>query len=97
MGRLFIFMYLYRYIHSLNFRLEVSSAMSLYEQISDEITLMDAGEQKWIGEDLPLEAMVAVELLLQDMAEEKIIKVRRKNREKTSGLKQIDRILIEKL
>ncbi len=44
--------------------------MSLYEQISDEITLMDAGEQKWIGQDLPLEAMVAVELLLQDMAEE---------------------------
>ncbi|MFV5490920.1 hypothetical protein [Acinetobacter sp. ASP199] len=71
--------------------------MSLYEQISDEITLMDAGEQKWIGEDLPLEAMVAVELLLQDMDEDKIIKVRRKNREKTSGLKQIDRILVEKL
>ncbi len=62
--------------------------MSLYEQISDEVTLMDAGEQKWIGEDLPLEAMVAVELLLQDMDEDKIIKVRRKNREKTSGLKQ---------
>ena len=71
--------------------------MSLYEQISDEITLMDAGEQKWIGEDLPLEAMVAVELLLQDMDEDKIIKVRRKNREKQSGLKQIDRILVEKL
>ena len=71
--------------------------MSLYEQISDEITLMDAGEQKWIGQDLPLEAMMAVELLLQDLAAEKIIKVRRKNREKTSGLKQIDRILIEKL
>lgn len=71
--------------------------MSLYEQISDEITLMDAGEQKWIGEDLPLDAMVAVELLLQDMDEDKIIKVRRKNREKTSGLKQIDRILVEKL
>ena len=71
--------------------------MSLYEQISDEITLMDAGEQKWIGEDLPLEAMVAVELLLQDMDDDKIIKVRRKNREKTTGLKQIDRILIEKL
>jgi hypothetical protein len=30
--------------------------MSLYEQISDEITLMDAGEQKWIGQDLPLES-----------------------------------------
>ncbi len=59
--------------------------MSLYEQISDEITLMDAGEQKWIGQDLPLETMVAVELLLQDMAEEKIIKVRRKNHEKTTG------------
>lgn len=71
--------------------------MSLYEQISDEITLMDAGEQKWIGEDLPLDAMVAVELLLDNMAEENQIKVRRKNREKTSGLKQIDRILIEKL
>ena len=71
--------------------------MSLYEQISDEITLMDAGEQKWIGEDLPLEAMVAVELLLDSMAEDKEIKVRRKNREKTSGLKQIDRILVEKL
>ena len=71
--------------------------MSLYEQISDEITLMDAGEQKWIGEDLPLEAMVAVELLLDSLAEEKEIKVRRKNREKTSGLKQIDRILVEKL
>lgn len=48
--------------------------MSLYEQISDEITLMDAGEQKWIGQDLPLEAMVAVELLLQEMAEEKSLK-----------------------
>ncbi|MDY6457254.1 hypothetical protein SKM57_07785 [Acinetobacter faecalis] len=71
--------------------------MSLYDQINDEIVLMDAGEQKWIGEDLPLEAMVAVELLLQDMDEDKIIKVRRKNREKTSGLKQIDRILVEKL
>ena len=71
--------------------------MSLYEQISDEITLMDAGEQKWIGQDLPLEAMVAVELLLQEMAEEKIIKVRRKNHEKHSGLKQVDRILVAKL
>ena len=71
--------------------------MSLYEQISDEITLMDAGEQKWIGQDLPLEAMVAVELLLQEMAEEEIIKVRRKNHEKHSGLKQVDRILVEKL
>lgn len=71
--------------------------MSLYEQISEEITLMDAGEQKWIGQDLPLEAMMAVELLLQDLAAEKIIKVRRKNHEKHSGLKQIDRILVEKL
>ncbi len=52
--------------------------MSLYEQISDEITLMDAGEQKWIGQDLPLESMVAVELLLQDFQEDKIIKIRRK-------------------
>lgn len=58
---------------------------------------MDAGEQKWIGQDLPLEAMVAVELLLQEMTEEKIIKVRRKNHEKHSGLKQVDRILVEKL
>lgn len=41
--------------------------MSLYEQINDEVTLMDAGEQKWIGQDLPLEAMVAVRLLLQDL------------------------------
>jgi hypothetical protein len=71
--------------------------MSLYDQINEEVILMDAGEQKWIGEDLPLEAMVAVELLLDSMAEEKQIKVRRKNREKTSGLKQIDRILVEKL
>lgn len=71
--------------------------MSLYEQINDEITLMDAGEQKWIGQDLPLEAMMAVELLLQDLAAEKIIKVHRKNHEKHSGLKQIDRILVEKL
>jgi len=71
--------------------------MSLYEQINDEITLMDAGELKWIGQDLPLEAMMAVELLLQDLAAEKIIKVRRKNHEKHSGLKQIDRILVEKL
>ena len=72
-------------------------SMSLYEQISDEITLMDAGEQKWIGQDLPLEAMVAVELLLQDLAEDQQIKIRRKNHEKQSGLKQVDRILIEKL
>lgn len=71
--------------------------MSLYEQINDEITLMDAGEQKWIGQDLPLEAMMVVELLLQDLAAEKIIKLRRKNHEKHSGLKQIDRILVEKL
>ena len=71
--------------------------MSLYDQVNDEIVLMDAGEQKWIGQDLPLESMVAVELLLQDMAEDKIIKIRRKNHEKQTGLKQIDRILIEKL
>ena len=71
--------------------------MSLYEQISDEIVLMDAGEQKWIGQDLPLESMVAVELLLQDLAEDKQIKIRRKNHEKQTGLKQIDRILVEKL
>ena len=71
--------------------------MSLYDQVNDEIVLMDAGEQKWIGQDLPLESMVAVELLLQDMAEDKIIKIRRKNHEKQTGLKQIDRILNEKL
>ncbi|MGE8540460.1 hypothetical protein [Acinetobacter sp. ANC 3813] len=71
--------------------------MSLYDQINDEVILMDAGEQKWIGQDLPLEAMVAVELMLQNLAEEKVIKVRRKNHEKQSGTKQIDRILVEKL
>lgn len=71
--------------------------MSLYEQVSDEITLMDAGEQKWIGQDLPLESMMAVVLLLKDMEEDKIIKVRRQNREKTTGLKQVDRVLVEKL
>ncbi|MFW1982917.1 hypothetical protein ACG94M_06245 [Acinetobacter guillouiae] len=71
--------------------------MSLYEQISDEITLMDAGGQKWIGQDLPLESMVAVELLLQDFQEDKLIKIRRKNHEKQSGLKQVDRVLVEKL
>ena len=71
--------------------------MSLYEQISDEITLMDAGEQKWIGQDLPLESMVAVELLLQDFQEDKLIKIRRKNHEKQSCLKQVDRVLVEKL
>lgn len=71
--------------------------MSLYDQVNDEIILMDAGEQKWIGQDLPLEAMVAVELLLQDLADDKQIKIRRKNHEKQSGLKQIDRILVEKL
>ncbi|MGR3977945.1 hypothetical protein FW754_09770 [Acinetobacter sp. 1207_04] len=71
--------------------------MSLYEQVSEEIILMDVGEQKWIGQDLPIESMVAVELLLQDMAEDKQIKIRRKNHEKQTGLKQIDRILVEKL
>lgn len=71
--------------------------MSLYDQISDEIVLMDAGEQKWIGQDLPLESMVAVELLLQDLQEDKVIKIRRKNHEKQTGLKKIDRILVEKL
>ena len=40
--------------------------MSLYNQINDEITLMDAGEQKWIGQDLPLESMMAVVLMLKD-------------------------------
>ena len=71
--------------------------MSLYDQINDEIVLMDAGEQKWIGTDLELDAMVAVELMLQDLQEDKVIKIRRKNHEKHSGLKQIDRILVEKL
>ena len=71
--------------------------MSLYEQISDEITLMDAGEQKWIGQDLPLESMMAVVLMLKELDEEKVIKVRRQNREKNTGLKQIDRVLVEKL
>jgi ribosomal protein L21 len=71
--------------------------MSLYDQINDEVILMDAGEQKWIGQDLALESMVAVELLLQDLQEDKVIKIRRKNHEKSTGLKQIDRILIEKL
>ncbi len=71
--------------------------MSLYEQVSEEIILMDVGEQKWIGQDLPIESMVAVELLLQDMADDKQIKIRRKNHEKQTGLKQIDRILLEKL
>ncbi len=71
--------------------------MSLYDQINDEIVLMDAGEQKWIGADLELAAMVAVELLLQDLQQDKVIKIRRKNHEKHTGLKQIDRILVEKL
>ncbi|AMW79071.1 MAG: hypothetical protein H9855_08755 [Candidatus Acinetobacter avistercoris] len=71
--------------------------MSLYNQISDEITLMDAGEEKWIGQDLSLESMVAVVLLLKDMEEDKIIKVRRQNRETTSGRKQVDRVLVKKL
>lgn len=71
--------------------------MSLYNQINDEITLMDAGEQKWIGQDLPLESMMAVVLMLKELDEEKVIKVRRQNREKNTGLKQIDRVLVEKL
>ena len=71
--------------------------MSLYEQVSEEIILMDVGEQKWIGQDLPIESMVAVELLLQDMADDKQIKIRRKNHAKQTGLKQIARILVEKL
>lgn len=71
--------------------------MSLYDQINDEIVLMDAGEQKWIGPDLDLESMVAVELMLQDLQEEKVIKIRRKNHEKHTGTKQVDRILVEKL
>lgn len=71
--------------------------MSLYSQINDEIFLMESGEQKWIGQDLPLENMMAVELMLQDLQEDKIIKIRRKNHEKHTGLKQVDRVLVEKL
>lgn len=71
--------------------------MSLYDQINEEVILMEAGEQKWIGLDLPLESMVAVELMLQDLQEEKMVKIRRRNHEKHTGLKQVDRILIEKL
>ena len=71
--------------------------MSLYNQISDEITLMDASEEKWIGQDLPLESMIAMVLLLKDMEEDKIIKVRRQNRETTPGRKQVDRVLVKKL
>ena len=71
--------------------------MSLYNQINDEITLMDVGEQKWIGQDIPLESMMAVELMVKDLDEEKVIKVRRQNHEKHTGLKQIDRVLVEKL
>ena len=71
--------------------------MSLYNQINEEITLMDAGEQKWIGQDIPLESMMAVVLMLKDLDEEKVIKVRRQNHEKHTGLKQIDRVLVEKL
>ena len=71
--------------------------MCLYEPISDEITLMDAGEQKWIGQDLPLESMMAVVLMLKDLDEEKVIKVRLQYCEKHTGLKQIDRVLVEKL
>ena len=71
--------------------------MSLYNQINDEITLMDVGEHKWIGQDIPLESMMAVVLMLKDLDEEKVIKVRRQNHEKHTGLKQIDRVLVEKL
>ena len=71
--------------------------MSLYNQINDARTLMDAGEQKWIGQDIPLESMMAVVLMLKDLDEEKVIKVRRQNHEKHTGLKQIDRVLVEKL
>ena len=71
--------------------------MSLDSQINDEIFLMETGEQKWIGQDLPLENMMAVELMLQDLQEDKIIKIRRKNHEKHTGLKQVDRVLVEKL
>ena len=71
--------------------------MSLYNQISDEIGQMAAGEQKWIGQDLPLESMMAVVLMLKDLDEEKVIKVRRQNRETHTGRKKVDRVLVEKL
>lgn len=71
--------------------------MSLYNQINDEIGQMTSGEQKWIGQDLPLESMMAVVLMLKDLDEDKVIKVRRQNRETTTGRKQIDRVLVEKL
>ena len=71
--------------------------MSLYNQISDEIKQMESGEQKWIGQDLPLESMMAVVLMLKDLDEEKVIKVRRQNRETHTGRKQVDRVLVEKL
>ena len=71
--------------------------MRLYNQISDEIGQMAAGEQKWIGQDLPLESMMAVVLMLKDLDEEKVIKVRRQNRETHTGRKQVDRVLVEKL
>lgn len=76
---------------------ESEENMSLYDQINEEVILMEAGEQKWIGLDLPLESMMAVELMLQDLQEEHLIKIRRRNHEKHTGLKQVDRILIEKL
>jgi hypothetical protein len=92
-----------KFSHSLKYsasravRCQSEENMSLYDQINDEIVLMDAGEQKWIGQDLPLESMMAVELLLQDLQEDKVIKIRRKNHEKHTGMKQVDRILVEKL
>jgi len=86
-----------KYSASMAVRCQSEENMSLYDQINDEIVLMDAGEQKWIGQDLPLESMMAVELLLQDLQEDKVIKIRRKNHEKHTGMKQVDRILVEKL
>jgi hypothetical protein len=35
--------------------------------------------------------------MLKELDEEKVIKVRRQNREKHTGLKQVDRVLVEKL
>ncbi len=51
---------------------------------------MDAGEQKWIGTDLGSEAMVAVKLMLQDLQEDKVIKIRRKNHEKAHRNQQVE-------
>lgn len=71
--------------------------MSLYNQITTEIESMTLGEQKWIGPDIPLESMLAVVLMLEDLQSEKQIRIRRKNYENHTGQKQIDRVLVEKV